>query len=656
MTSASEAVTAHETSTTRIRHLGRLLREHDERRPQAPAILAPGLPTLTYRALRRQADRTAQALSAAGVARTDRVAIALPNGPAAAVALVAVACAATAAPLDPGGQAREFDAFFTDMDVAAVVVQRGTDTLAAAVARAQGRLVIELVPVPGGAAGEFGLIPDTAALAAAGQQPPRQTRPVTDTGAADTGNESGNPADTAFLMHTSGTTGRPKLVPQSHDIVCASAHNIAASLALGEQDRCLNVLPLFHGHGLMSPLLATLWAGASVVCPPGFDATALPGWLRSFEPTWYTAVPAIHQAVAGALAGRADAQPSPLRFVRSASAPLTEQLRESLERATGAPVIDSYGMTEACSIITSNPLPPGERKPGSVGVSIGNELAVRGESGKFLAPGETGEIVLRGATVISHYDDNPAADASAFTDGWFGTGDSGHLDEDGYLFITGRLKEIINRGGTKVSPVEVDEVLLAHPEIVEAAAFPLPHATLGEEVSAAIVLVAGAQATDDAIREFLATRLAEPKIPRRLFRVPAVPRTSTGKIQRSELAARLVRPDGARQAAPGTAMERAVEGIWCELLGLEHIGVRDHFFDLGGNSLLIRQVQARLLEVTGRDVPVVELFAHPTVEALAAFLSSTDELNETGQDQGRAQGNRRLAQQLRQRQQMDGEI
>ncbi|QNP74235.1 non-ribosomal peptide synthetase [Streptomyces roseirectus] len=633
MTSA----TAHETGTTTIRHLDRLLREQDARRPKAPAILAPGLPALTYRALLRQAERTARDLAAAGVARTDRVAIALPGGPCAATALVAVARAATAAPLDPAGRAREFDALFTDMDVRAVLVQRGTDSHAAAVARAQGRLVVELVPDAGGAAGEFALVPDTPAPA----PDPR----------------TGDPDDTAFLMHTSGTTGRPKLVPQSHALVCASARNIAASLDLGEADRCLNVLPLFHGHGLMSPLLATLWAGASVVCPPAFDAAAFPDWLRTFEPTWYTAVPAIHQAVAGVLAGHPDARSAGLRFVRSASAPFPERLREALEEATGAVVIDSYGMTEACSIITSNPLPPRARKPGSVGVSVGNELAVRGEDGTFLPPGEEGEIVLRGETVISRYDDNPEADAKAFTDGWFGTGDSGYLDEDGYLFLTGRLKEIINRGGTKVSPVEVDEVLLAHPDVVEAAAFPLPHATLGEEVAAALVLAPGAHPTDEALHDFLAARLAEPKIPRRLFRVERIPRTSTGKIQRSGLAAHLERPDAAHPAAPGTDLESAVAAVWCELLGLEQVGVRDHFFDLGGNSLLIRRAQVLLKETTGRDVPVVELFAHPTVETLAAHLAAADGADEPDEGRARAEGNRRLAlQRAQRRQQTEDEI
>ncbi|WP_268748735.1 non-ribosomal peptide synthetase [Streptomyces noursei] len=456
-------------------------------------------------------------------------------------------------------------------------------------------------------------------------------------------------------MHTSGTTGRPKLVPQTHDIVCHSARNIATSLHLEDHDRCLNVLPLFHGHGLMSPLLATLWAGASVVCPEGFDATAFPDWLTAFTPTWYTAVPAVHQAIVGALTTRPDALRQPLRFVRSASAPLPADLRRTLERAVPAPVIDSYGMTEACSIVTSNPLPPATRKPGSVGVSIGNEIAIRGEHGDLLPPGENGEIVLRGATVIAGYDRNPAADAQTFTDGWLRTGDWGHLDEDGFLFLTGRIKEIINRGGTKISPVEVEEALLAHPAVAEAAAFPLPHATLGEEVAAALVVTTPIE--DDELTSFLATRLAAPKVPRRLFRLPAIPRTSTGKIQRAALATRLARPTASRPAAPSTALETRIAAIWCDLLGRQRVGTHDHFFDLGGNSLLVRQLQVRLHDALGTDVPVVELFARPTVGALADYLARADDRTEPDRAHDAAAGNRRLAQQLQQRRrQQDTEI
>ncbi|MFF2807048.1 AMP-binding protein [Streptomyces sp. NPDC058000] len=642
MTLARDTDPAQDPSTAHIRHLRQLLHHHSQHRPDAPAILSPHQPTLTYRDLHRQADRTAQALAAAGIGRGDRVAVALPHGPQAATALVTVACTAVVAPLDPTGKAREFDTFFTDMDARAVIVDHGADTMAAAVARAQGRTLLHLVPTPHGAAGTFDLTPDPAPTA-----PGNDTRPHPHHGPDPA-------ADTAFLMHTSGTTGRPKLVPQTHTIVCTSARNIATSLRLEDTDRCLNVLPLFHGHGLMSPLMATLWAGASVVCPQGFDATAFPDWLTSFTPTWYTAVPAIHQAIVGALTAHPDALQRPLRFVRSASAPLPPALRQALERAVQAPVIDSYGMTEACSIVTSNPLPPAARKPGSVGVSIGNDIAVRGENGDLLPPGENGEIMLRGATVIGGYDHNPTADAAAFTDGWLRTGDRGHLDEDGFLFLTGRIKEIINRGGTKISPIEVEEALLAHPAIAEAAAFPLPHATLGEEVAAAIVLTT--PTPDDALKEFLTTRLAETKIPRRLIRLPALPRTTTGKIQRAELATHLAPPPKTRPSAPTTTLQTRIAAIWCELLGLEQVGIHEHFFDLGGNSLLIRQVQVRLHDTLGTDVPVVELFAHPTVDALSHHLTHTHDRTEPDQARNLAEGNQRLAQQLHQRRRQDTDL
>ncbi len=645
MTFASGVAKAPEVSKPRIQHLDRLLQSQSQLRPEAVAIHSPGMPPLTYRDLRLQADRTARALGTAGIGRGDRVALALPNGPAAALAFLGVACTAVAAPLNPSGRAGEFDFYLADMDAKALIIEQGSDIMAAAVARAQGSRVIELVPLTGGPAGAFDLVADADAPSAALVEP--DSRPL----GLDT-------VDTALVLHTSGTTGRPKLVPLTHEIVCTSARNICVSLGLSEQDRCLNVLPLFHGHGLMSPLLATLWAGASVVCPPGFDASAFPSWLEEFTPTWYTAVPVIHQAILGAVANRPDVlRRCPLRFVRSASAPLPAELLEALERTLAVPVIDSYGMTEACSIITSNPLPPRSRKPGSVGLSIGNDVAVMGETGDLRPAGEIGEIVVHGPTVIGGYEHNPAANASAFTNGWFRTGDNGYLDEDGFLFITGRIKEIINRGGTKISPTEVDEALLAHPAIAEAAAFPVPHATLGEEVAAAIVVRGHPETNDDEIRAFLTTRLAAQKVPRQIFRVAAIPRTTTGKIQRSDLTERVAPSRRSQADAPGTPLEIAIARIWAELLGVERVGMHEHFFDLGGNSLLIRRVQARLCEVTGRNIPVVELFAHPTIKALSDYLAGAEDdptrppRPPPDQTQVLSQGSRRLAQQLERRKQ-----
>lgn len=616
MTFASGIAPPPGANKPRFHHLEHALHSQRARRPDAVAIASPGLPALTYGQLHRQVERTAQALRAAGIARGDRVALALPPGPSAAVAYLGVACAAQAAPLDPACRAVEFDFYLSDMDAKAVIVAPDGDTLAGAVARAQGRRVLELIATPGEPAGTFDLAPDSQLPADAPHAPGSVGKPPPAAG------RSGTAADTAFLMHTSGTTGRPKLVPLTHAIVCTSAHNISLSLDLTEDDRCLNVLPLFHGHGLMGPLLASLWAGGCVVVPAGFDATAFPGWLAEFAPTWYTAVPAVHQAVLGAVSGHPQlVRDCPLRFVRSASSPLPEPLAQALERTLAVPVIDAYGMTEACSIITTNPLPPRPRKPGSVGVSIGNEIATMDERGALLPAGRTGEIVLRGPTVIRGYEHNPTANASAFTRGWFRTGDLGHLDEDGFLFLTGRLKEIINRGGTKISPSEVDEALLAHPSVLEAAAFPLPHATLGEEVGAAIVVREHDDPSDEEIRIFLAGRLAEHKIPRRIFRTTQLPRTTSGKVQRLDLAARVTPVERDAQQAPGTPLQHTIAGIWAELLGTDRFGVHDHFFDVGGNSLLIRRAQVLIREATGREVPVVELFARPTIGALSDYLA-----------------------------------
>lgn len=584
-----------------LESLDQLVRRQDVLRPDAVAISAPGRGPLTYHDLCVQVDGVIKALRAAGIGRSDRVALALPNGPDMAVAFLAVASAATAAPLDPAGRAGELDFALAGVDAKVLVVQEGSDTAATAVARARGVPVLDLVPRPESPAGVFNLVGA------------RGTRTV----AADP-----NPTDIALVLHTSGTTGRPKLVPLTHANVCTSSQNISLSLGLKPEDRCLNVLPLFHGHGLMSPLLATLVAGASVVCTPGFDAAAFPGWMEDFRPTWYTAVPTIHKAILGVI-GRSPKKPhsSRLRFVRSASAPLPESLRTELEKTFAVPALDSYGMTEASSIITSNPLPPQRRKPGSVGVSIGCEVAVMGHREALLPAGEIGEIVVRGPTVMAGYEDDPSANSRAFARGWFRTGDEGYLDEDGFLFLTGRVKEIINRGGTKVSPAEVDAALVEHPAIADAVSFPLPHSTLGEDVAAAVVAHGEPAVSEEEIRAFVASRLADHKVPRRIFFLNEIPRGATGKVTRLGLAEKLVPSLNPEFVTPRTALEGVLADIWADVLGVERVGIEDHFFDLGGNSLLIARVQTRLQHAIGRQIPLVELFAYPTISALAGHLS-----------------------------------
>lgn len=485
----------------------------------APAVCAPGRPDLGYAALRAQASETIGALNALGVGRDDAVAIVLPNGPEMAVAFLAISAGATTAPLNPAYTADEFDFYLQDLAARLLVVEAGSASPAVAAARRRGIPVAELVVPAGAAAGCFQLR-GTAGAAA---------RP----GPAAAG-------DVALVLHTSGTTSRPKIVPLTHANVCASAGHIAASLALTPADRCLQVMPLFHIHGLIAALLSSLHAGASVCCTPGFNALQFFGQLQEVRPTWYTAVPTMHQAIlARAQRNREAIATVPLRFIRSSSASLPPQVMVELEATFGCPLIEAYGMTEAAHQMTSNPLPPRGRFAGSVGVAAGPEVAVMDESGRLLGAGETGEVVIRGPNVTAGYRGNPAANAAAFTDGWFRTGDQGVLDAQGYLRLTGRLKEIINRGGEKISPREVDEVLLDHPAVAQVVTFAVPHPMLGEDVAAAVVLRPGAAVTEQELRKFVGARLADMKVPRKVVFLEEIPKGATGKLQRIGLAAKL---------------------------------------------------------------------------------------------------------------------
>jgi acyl-CoA synthetase (AMP-forming)/AMP-acid ligase II len=388
----------------------------------------------------------------------------------------------------------------------------------------------------------------------------------------------------ALLFLTSGTTSRPKIVPLTHANICASAYSSRAALALKETDRCLNVMPLFHGHGLIANVLTSLAAGASVVCAPGCDVNSFFGWLAAFRPTWYSAVPTIHQAIlAQARRQRERAADHRLRFVRSGSAPLPPLIFAELEQTFATCVIENYGMMEAASSpVACNPLPPRRRKVGSVGVPVGLDVAILDEGGRLLPDGQTGQVVVRGASVMSGYDGDPMASQAAFVGDWFKTGDQGFFDDDGYLFLVGRSQDIINRGGEKVAPREVDEVLLEHPAVVEAVTFAVPHPTLGEDVASAIVLRPHAATTPNDIRRFVSGHVADFKVPRRVLIVSELPKGPTGKVQRVGLAAKLglaSRIDLPQTfVAPRTALEKMLARCWGETLQVERIGIHDDFF------------------------------------------------------------------------------
>jgi acyl-CoA synthetase (AMP-forming)/AMP-acid ligase II len=482
----------------------------------AVAISTPEGRYLSYGELRRQTHTMQVSLAGLGLTPADRVALVLDNGAEMATCFLAVASACTAAPLNPAYRAEEFDFYLHDLGAKLLIVDAGKDSPCRAVAQARNIPIVELVPDGGG-----GRI----RLAGAEQRGDPQF--------------SGE-LDIALVLHTSGTTSRPKIVPLSHKNVVTSATNIRLSLALGEADRGLNVMPLFHIHGLIAGLLAPLSAGGEVCCTPGFNALQFFRWLRDAKPTWYTAVPTMHQTILARAAKNADAiAASPLRFIRSSSSALPVQVIGELEAVFNAPVLEAYGMTEAAHQMAANPLPPERRKPGTVGRAAGPELAVMDDGGQLLPPGSIGEVVIRGANVTAGYENNPSANAAAYRNGWFRTGDQGVLDDEGYLSITGRLKEIINRGGEKVSPREVDEILMDHPAVAQVVTFAVPHAMLGEEVAAAVVIRDGASADARELREFAAARLAAFKVPRQIVFLDEIPKGATGKLQRIGLAQKL---------------------------------------------------------------------------------------------------------------------
>lgn len=490
----------------------------------APVFGSPERDWMTYGDLRSQTGLITNSLRGCGIGAQDRVAIVLPNGPEMAAAFICIAQCATTAPLNPAYQEDEFAFYLEDLKSKAIVLEAGYDGPARAAAEKLGIMIVELIADTDGLAGSFTLNP---------------------VGSSDTPAPDAQPSpdDVALILHTSGTTSRPKIVPLLQSNVAASAQNISKSLSLEAEDKCLNVMPLFHIHGLVAAVSASLAAGASISCAPGFDALRFFGWVRDVDPTWYTAVPTMHQAImARASRNQEIIDNCRLRLLRSSSSSLPGPVMVKLAETFGAPVVEAYGMTEAAHQMCCNPIEPGKQKPGAVGIAAGPEVAIAHEIENHIIDG-TGEVVISGPNVTPGYESNPDANAKSFfeADGkrWFRTGDQGAFDQDGYLSLTGRLKEIINRGGEKISPLEVDSILSAHPAIAQVVCFSVPHAKLGEDVAAAVVLKDGQAATDREIRDFAAERMAAFKVPRKVMILDEIPKGATGKLQRIGLAEKL---------------------------------------------------------------------------------------------------------------------
>ncbi|MEN6404571.1 MAG: non-ribosomal peptide synthetase [Armatimonadia bacterium] len=581
-----------------MKTIGDILREQAAVRPEALAIAAPGQAPLSYAELLERAELLAGTLAMTGLQAGDRVAVVLPDGPELTVAILAVSAAFGCAPLNPRYRREEFLFYLSDVKARRVITAMGVGDAAR---EAADELGIEVSEV-----GD--LLPD--------DQGGRYRMPL----------EAGSD-DIAVLLHTSGTTDRPRLVPLRHRNLLAVAENKASSMALTPVDLCLCVMPLFHMHGI-AVLLGSLFSGGGIACT-AFSAPEFFGWVQELRPTWYTASPTVHQAILRQAARYPQVVAArPFRFIRSASAPMPTPVMAEMEQTWGVPVLDFYGLTEAST--SAGHLPGAKHKPGSVGLPIGTAIATMSDQGEILPPGQIGEIVIRGENVMSGYEGNPEANASVFRDGWLRTGDEGYLDEEGYLFVCGRLKEMINRGGEKISPCEVDDALLRHPAVAEAVTFAIPDPILGEDVGAAVVPREGVQVDELSLRLAVAERLADFKVPRRIVFLDELPRSATGKLERIGLAERLglgaadqkQKAAPTEYVAPRTETEAVLADIWAEVLGLELVGVNEDFLELGGDSLLAARVIARARVAFEQDLSVIEFFDRPTVAEQAELVQA----------------------------------
>jgi acyl-CoA synthetase (AMP-forming)/AMP-acid ligase II len=474
---------------------------------------------VSYGSLRKQVVAMADALAAAGIRQGDRVAIALPNGLPAIVSFLAASIAGTAAPLNPAYPYEEFFFFLADTAARILLCPPAGAEYARSAAADRGIPVLSVEMTDDGTVH----LPD-------GPKGISATPP--------------SPEDVALILHTSGSTGRPKRVPLLHSHLTISAGNIVKTYALSPEDVSLCIMPLFHVHGLVASTLAPLLSGGTIVAPTKFNPLAFWRSVREHRVSWYSGVPTMHHLLLTRTRGGRPADAGTLRFIRSASAPMPPELIHKMEEVFQVPLVEAYGMTEAAHQMSSNPLPPGHRKADSVGVATGISISVMDERGTHLEPDQRGEVVIQGPSVFGGYENNPEANAKALVGGWFRTGDQGFLDANGYLHLTGRIKDLIIRGGEKVAPREVDEVLLKHPAVSEAVTFGFAHPILGEEVAAAVVLHIPESETETALLKYCRERLAEFKCPKKLYFVESIPTTATGKIRRRAVADALLEGQG----------------------------------------------------------------------------------------------------------------
>lgn len=583
-----------------------LVADYKQKTPNAIAILAPQKQPITYDRLFQHLVKTTSSLHQLGITNTDRVALVMNNGPEMATAFLAIGSVAVCVPINPKSSLSEFKTYLSAVKAKVIIIEYDMSTEAT---KAALELELEIITVKceGNEAGIFDII-----------NAPSDCKKVGD---------YSKPEDIALILFTSGTTGTPKIVPLTHRNIYSCTKNIVSSLLLSSKDRCLNVMPLFHSGGLVMSLLSTLFVGGSIICTTGFVSSQFFRWLAELSPTWYSAVTAIHQAVLQEweYIGKSSIVHS-LRFIRCGSAALPPQLAQKMESALQIPIIEGYGSSEAVSQIAVNPLPPGQRKLGSAGKPTGCKVEIMDELGNLLPVGVSGEIVIQGASVFSGYENDSTANLMSFCNGWFRTGDQGYFDSDGYLYINGRIKEIINCGGAKISPREVEEVILSHPAVKEVVAFAIPHLSLGEAVAVAIVtkgekIISGAD-----IQQYASKRVIYYKVPHKVVFVESIPKESTGKVNRLGMAEKLgnivkLVNYGQLKNSANDEFEHKMMDIWRNLLDRSELRINESFFSLGGDSLTATFMSVQIEEVFGKYIPVSLIYENDTIEKLVGILS-----------------------------------
>jgi acyl-CoA synthetase (AMP-forming)/AMP-acid ligase II/thioesterase domain-containing protein len=559
---------------------------------------------MTYGELKSKIRWVVGVLNRAGYHRGDRFATALNNGPEQFAAIIALMAGFTVAPINPTLKEEEMARHMKLTRVKAVVVD-DMACPATKVARSLGMEVYELTKADGG---------DTLVFGLKGKGMDNAPEPEPEFATED---------DLIAIFGTSGTTGRPKLVPVKQSSIFWSHHFYMKVFRDWQKTRYLAVLPIFYAHGLLSPL-RILVCGGCVIYAPSFDPHNFFRWLDAAKPTAMTAGPTLYQAIMQHAGENADViGRNRLKYISTGNAAMPNEVMDQLEKTFGVPVLETYAMTEV-PIITMNPPPPGKSKRGSAGVSWGTEVAIMDEGGELLPDGKLGEIVVKGPAVMGGYEGDPEANRAAFRDGWFRTGDIGYFDDEKYLYIKGRLKELINRGGEKIAPREVEEALLTHPAVREAAVFPVKHRKLGEDVAAAVVLKDGASATDSELKVHVSKKLAHFKVPSRVVIVGELPKGATGKISRAGMAESLgmAKADWgeSQYLPPRTETERRLVGLLEKVAPGGRVGINDNLFDLGIYSLMAVRLFSEMEGEFGVKLPLSTLFQSPRVGDIAALL------------------------------------